>query len=280
MMENDDLRREECEKFLESLSAYLDGELDAAEVGKIKNHIDNCAECRALYERFAALSADIKNIKTEIPADLHSRIMTAVRGAKADGADGKKGASLQTKLRRYGLWLGAGAAAVICLAMIGSPIFRGGFGMDLAKNENDVALYDAEINYAAEEHSYYAGDLAEDVPEKALEVEDAVMEAQMGAFDTYSRTENSEHYYSASGGGVTKSCSDEVSEEIEGDDMETAGSKVQSSENKDKLLEILDHVMTESTVHFVETESEMPEIAEDFAIQKFFPARGELIRQK
>lgn len=253
MMEKDNLRREECGEFLESLSAYLDGELTAGEAEKIRSHIDNCAECRAVYERLAALSADIKSIETEIPEELHGRIMNAVKGA------GKKKSTLQSRLRRYGLWIGAGVAAMLCLVLIGSPIFNGGMGMDLAKNMNVAICADEdEANCAA-----YSTLLADGAFVKT----EAAQEVELESIEMSVSTCHIEAYYSAMGNDMPTSVAEEC--EISADDFyvevekQLDGSETDSGENE--LLSKLQCV--------TETEMKKPEIT---PIPNFFPERGKL----
>ena len=73
----------ECELLRETLSAYLDGECEEHEAQKIKAHIESCAECKALYERFSEISYNINNMKTTAPVNLHSSIMQAVANSRA-----------------------------------------------------------------------------------------------------------------------------------------------------------------------------------------------------
>ncbi len=144
MLENN--LNDSCELFMEDVSAYFDGELDESSAEKLKAHLSSCEKCRELYKSLEDLSLVIKESAEEPPSDLHQKIMQRI---EAEGSvsqkSGGKILNLNKKLRRSGMWIGAGVAAVICLAVLGSPIFNGGFNgrLDDAKMEN-LNLYDME----------------------------------------------------------------------------------------------------------------------------------------
>lgn len=261
MMENDNLRSVECTVLLEALSAYLDGELDAEEAEKIKTHMDNCAECRAVYERLAALSDDIGSVETEAPEDLHQRIMTAVRST----GKVKKKATLQSRLRRCGLWIGAGVAAMLCLVLIGSPIFNGGMGMDLMGGINKAACADeAEAAYdvaIAEVYSSDGGSVVEVVVES---IENSLSTVQSDAY--YSQYEI-KHETDACGYGAPEDDreAETMAETAAQDCVDTTNDKC--TEENDLLSKIL---CIDSPTEAETEEKDLP------PIPSFFPERGRL----
>ena len=46
---------ENCETYLEWISAHLDGQLSDEEERELEEHLDQCPTCRAIEERLAAL---------------------------------------------------------------------------------------------------------------------------------------------------------------------------------------------------------------------------------
>ncbi|MCD8192691.1 MAG: zf-HC2 domain-containing protein [Oscillospiraceae bacterium] len=108
----------ECEKYMEIISAMLDGEAAADETREAMEHIAVCPECRAFYEDMLALSAEMPS--AEPPAGMHESIMDAVRaGAEdnrsvrqiaAEGAAMAKRSPTLVRLRRWGY---AAAACVV-----------------------------------------------------------------------------------------------------------------------------------------------------------------------
>ncbi len=108
----------ECEKYMEIISAMLDGEAAADETREAMEHIAACPECKAFYEDMLALSAEMP--AAEPPAGMHESIMDAVRaGAEdnrsvrqiaAEGAAMAKRSPTLVRLRRWGY---AAAACVV-----------------------------------------------------------------------------------------------------------------------------------------------------------------------
>ncbi|MCD8357739.1 MAG: zf-HC2 domain-containing protein, partial [Oscillospiraceae bacterium] len=70
-----------CEAWQEQISADIDGELDAAERAALQAHLASCAECRAVYEAFSALSGAWE--PEPLPDSLHEKIMERISTARA-----------------------------------------------------------------------------------------------------------------------------------------------------------------------------------------------------
>lgn len=151
MKENERPHGREHEACFSELSAYIDGELDGIEEARVRSHIEECPECREMYERLIMLSGKIKNACPEIPRDLHERIMGAVRNES--GKNKRRISNLGISLRRHLLPIGAGAVAVICLVLVGSPVFRSGFGMKNGSAAEEVMDISQE-NFIAEFDAY------------------------------------------------------------------------------------------------------------------------------
>ncbi|MCD8017707.1 MAG: zf-HC2 domain-containing protein [Oscillospiraceae bacterium] len=108
----------ECEKYMEIISAMLDGEASADETREAMEHIAVCPECRAFYEDMLALSAEMS--AAEPLAGMHESIMDAVRAnaednrsvrqIAAEGAAMAKRSPTLVRLRRWGY---AAAACVV-----------------------------------------------------------------------------------------------------------------------------------------------------------------------
>lgn len=161
MKENERPHGGEHEACFSELSAYIDGELDGTEEARVRSHIEECPACREIYERLVLLSGKIKNACPEIPRDLHERIMSAVRNES-----GKKKRGIQDwsrLLHRHLLPIGAGAVAVICLVLVGSPVFRSGFSM---KNGRAAEAMDISQGEAIAEFEAYSIDTRAASPDK------------------------------------------------------------------------------------------------------------------
>lgn len=158
MLENN--VKDSCDFCAEDISAYFDGELDESSAEKLKAHLSSCENCRAIYESLKELSLEIKEAADEPPSDLHQRIMQKINAeASVSQKSGGRVLDLNKKLRRSGMWIGAGVAAVICLAVLGSPIFKNGvnnaemnglYAKDMAVDEayGYSATLDIEAEYA------------------------------------------------------------------------------------------------------------------------------------
>lgn len=59
-----------CEQMMVLLSAYVDDELTAAEESQVRQHLEQCAHCRALYEQLQTLHTSFSDLE-EIPAPEH-----------------------------------------------------------------------------------------------------------------------------------------------------------------------------------------------------------------
>lgn len=131
--DKDNLTVLDCDRVREDISAYLDGELEANDAEKIRNHIESCNDCRELLEHFSDISLCVRQT-VDIPDDLHLKIMESVNAQKA-----KEKISISSRMRKIGLWCGAGVAAVLCLAVINSPIFKGSMDFS-AENANGKSM--------------------------------------------------------------------------------------------------------------------------------------------
>lgn len=68
-----------CDKYQELISRLVDGELSRDEYAALDAHMENCAECSAMYAVFASLSDIIGGEDEPLPEDLHENIMAGVR---------------------------------------------------------------------------------------------------------------------------------------------------------------------------------------------------------
>ncbi len=86
-----------CDQILQT-QAYLDGELDAADVLKAEHHLENCAECQAM-------AADHADLKAALAGAQYHRAPAALRAKIGRALD----AESKPVRRAPGFWLGAGS---------------------------------------------------------------------------------------------------------------------------------------------------------------------------
>ena len=111
-----------CEKIQDELSAFLDGELSAAERARIQEHLKACAACQALLADLQTVQASLQEMpKLAAPAGLAASISEAVR---ADQTAEKHRAVVMTEAaaRRKSFWH-PGLPAVAALLVLGVLLF-------------------------------------------------------------------------------------------------------------------------------------------------------------
>jgi anti-sigma factor RsiW len=93
-----------------SIEAYLDGELAASESAEVREHIDGCSSCAAIYGRLEQFRNDlrIQAPRYTAPAHVQQRIHIALRKAAKDEAP-----------RRvlHWNWAAVAASALLCAAL-------------------------------------------------------------------------------------------------------------------------------------------------------------------
>lgn len=99
-----------CDRVIEELSAYLDGELNAAETAEVRAHLDGCAQCRADLDSLRQAAEGVKALpRATAPADLRDKVMTRLEAEPARE---------RSHWRHWRTWWGAAAAVVIGLAIM------------------------------------------------------------------------------------------------------------------------------------------------------------------
>ena len=111
-----------CEKYIELISAGIDGELSDEELSQLMDHLKVCPECRE-YARLVKAAGDaMRDMTEEAPAGLTEGVMKEIRPAK------KK----RWSAGRIGTV--AAALAVVMLATAAVPNMRLGCGVSAPQN--------------------------------------------------------------------------------------------------------------------------------------------------
>ncbi|NOT35538.1 MAG: anti-sigma factor [Candidatus Eisenbacteria bacterium] len=76
-----------CEEIFRRLDDYLDRELSADEMRLVKEHLETCAQCTREHAFDRRMLDDVREKlqRIEAPADLRSRIASAIAKAKLEG---------------------------------------------------------------------------------------------------------------------------------------------------------------------------------------------------
>lgn len=67
-----------CQKYIEQMNRYLDGELPAAQISQLLEHMEECPSCRARFEAMKVIAFEMRHMEVKPPAGLHDNIMQAV----------------------------------------------------------------------------------------------------------------------------------------------------------------------------------------------------------
>jgi len=79
----------DCDKYLELMSAALDGELTAEERRALDSHLAVCPECAALFRTLSENTKAMRELDCEVPADLKGRIMSSLPRQETPARQGK-----------------------------------------------------------------------------------------------------------------------------------------------------------------------------------------------
>lgn len=108
-----------CRKANNLISAYIDGELSGVEHIMVREHLDQCADCREEYDTLVSMKRTLASIKMQAPrTELPSQIMARIHA--------EAGASQSASLPRWEigippkrkLFYGAGLTAIALVAVL------------------------------------------------------------------------------------------------------------------------------------------------------------------
>lgn len=106
-----------CESVRESVSAWLDGELETELEMQMMDHTSECEECRSFLEICRVMSGDLRLDPVPVPKTLIAGVMDRLaeeRQAEAADQDSVRTADRRRKHRRAAVWVCAAA----CLALV------------------------------------------------------------------------------------------------------------------------------------------------------------------
>ena len=129
-----------CEKYLDMISEYADGELNAAEKAELEAHLAACEECRSLLETYRSISDTLQLGEEEVPKDFAAGVME-----KVDVYE--KNAVSKSKKRTLGIagrWIGI--AACIAIVLVAFPRMP---GLGCGASSADSATFDTTTGAAA-----------------------------------------------------------------------------------------------------------------------------------
>ena len=117
-----------CDKYMERVSLYVDGELPEEEVPGLLAHLESCESCRSFCEALRAISADME--VSDAPEGFARSVMDAVGAAQVKNV----GARRKPRLKAIAKWAGL-AACLALIAAAGIKLSQGGAPAALGESE-------------------------------------------------------------------------------------------------------------------------------------------------
>lgn len=140
-----------CEQAKELLQQDIDGEISTEDKALLAEHLNSCENCQNEYEQLKAVSSYLSELAIEVPTELHESVMAEI---------GKEKKTRARFMRRIRVLTGAAAAAVVCVAILHTPL------LDLpmlSKTANEVADMSPseEADLSTKKDFNYSADLPE-----------------------------------------------------------------------------------------------------------------------
>lgn len=159
-----------CEKYAALISAWLDGELNEEETGRLQAHLFTCPGCRAYLADLKAMGRAFPSLEeVEVPEDFTASVMARIR---AQTPPEKKRAS-HTLWRRWGAW----ACCLALLVLVGGGVWRAELVSRGAQNQ--IAAADAaSLTTDSAEAESGGSESAQAAPEEAAPEEENVQADQ------------------------------------------------------------------------------------------------------
>ena len=113
-----------CDEYIESISAYQDGELSASDCALVEEHLKGCVDCRATLEFYNDIAAVIKSSIMPAPETLSAGVMSAIAASGAPGELSSPETGKRKPLSRNAiLFRILPAAACLVLLLLTIPTF-------------------------------------------------------------------------------------------------------------------------------------------------------------
>lgn len=126
-----------CNKYIEQMNIYLDGELKGSRISELLEHIERCPNCKRRFEALKIISFQTRQTEINPPLDLHEKIMENI-----------KNNSLPAKKKlNVNVVVGLLATAAV-FAFFVSGMFKG-FASDFLFYKDRSAAQPANSNYVA-----------------------------------------------------------------------------------------------------------------------------------
>ena len=82
---HDEPSASDCADFLDQIVYFIDNELDEADCGVVKAHLDSCSPCLEKYDLQRTVKSVVARSCTEAaPADLRQRVLLQIRAVQVE----------------------------------------------------------------------------------------------------------------------------------------------------------------------------------------------------
>ncbi len=152
-----------CKQAKELLEKDINGEISAEDKVLLTEHLDTCESCNREYEQLKAVNAYLGELKIEVPNALHEGVMAKIHKEKKTRA---------RFMRRVRILTGTAAAAVICVAILHTPLLdlpmlqkSANEAADMMPSEDADASTKKDFSYSADMPEGTYGTMDDAMPE-------------------------------------------------------------------------------------------------------------------
>ena len=165
-----------CEQAKELFDQDIDGEITEQDKTLLHAHLESCESCRHEYAQLKAVHACLRELTSEVPPELHGNVMAKIQKEKTSRAK---------FYRRARILAGTAAAAVVCVAVLHTPLLN---VSKFAKEEADMIIEapsEGATASAKKDFSYSADtpDGSFDISEDQALPETCLPEAQQNSYE-------------------------------------------------------------------------------------------------
>ena len=155
---------ENCNKYQERISAFLDGMLPEGERLELMEHLESCADCRTYFDDQLTIHAALAGPEAQAPAGFCEQVMSRVKETKQDKPE--------KKVIAFPIWRRWAATAACCaIAALGV------LGLGGERSETDDMLLQSTVTYSAAVTAADAPAMAEEAPVAAEAVTNTALYA-------------------------------------------------------------------------------------------------------
>lgn len=179
-----------CEKALELINSYIDGDISESDTELLMSHIASCSECAELFSILTGVSESFSE-DAEPPEELLSGVMEGVRAVNAE----RKTISIARRRKMTLRWVSVAACAVLVVSL-GVLASR---SLSAPNTSNTIPAYgdDSIEGYSfdvpeSSEVLFSQAESAEDGEERAMTDSDSVAEGSVMSASTYDSVEEPE----------------------------------------------------------------------------------------